>query len=320
MKKITTLAVLAASVFAASPAFAEYPERPITLIVPWSAGGGTDAVGRTIAQGLQEQLGTPVNVVNRTGAGGVVGHTAMTDADPDGYTIGLATAEITTYKSMGTSQITYQDLTAIGLVNFDASAFNVSTDSDWNDVKSALDDIKANPGKYKMSGFPVGAAYHLAFAGFLNDNGIDPQSVPVVPSQGAAPGFQELAAGGVAIVPSSLPEAVPMRQAKRVKTLAVLSDKRLDAFPDVPTIEEAIGKKAVGGTWRGIVTPKGVSDDVAQKLEVALKTVVASSEYTDFMSKRGFGVKWLPSGEFEEFMKNANESNAAVIKKLGLGQ
>jgi tripartite-type tricarboxylate transporter receptor subunit TctC len=88
----------------------------------------------------------------------------------------------------------------------------------------------------------------------------------------------------------------------------------------VPTIEEAIGKKAVGGTWRGIVTPKGVSDDVAQKLEAALKTVVASSEYTDFMSKRGFGVKWLPSGEFEEFMKNANESNAAVIKKLGLGQ
>ena len=318
--KTKLLATLAMTAAFAAPALADYPERPITMIVPWSAGGGTDAVGRTLADGLSTELGVPVNVVNRTGAGGIVGHTAMIEADADGYTIGLATAEITTYAAIGTSEIGPDGMTPIGLVNFDASAFNVHANSDWEDAAAALEAIKANPGEYKASGFPVGAAYHLAFAGFLNANGIDPKTVPVVPSQGAAPGFQELVAGGVAIVPSSLPEADSMRSAGLVKTLAVLSAERLDAYPDVPTAEEAVGTASVGGTWRGIVGPEGLDADVADKLEAALQTVYESDKFQEFMSTRGFGVRWLPSDEFGAFMTDAAASNAEVIGKLGLGQ
>jgi tripartite-type tricarboxylate transporter receptor subunit TctC len=310
----------ALALVAAGPALAEYPERPITLIVPWSAGGGTDAVGRMIAEGLSDELGTPVNVVNRTGAGGIVGHSAMIEADPDGYTLGLATAEITTYAAMGTSGIGPDDLTPLGLVNFDASAFNVHANSDWSTAEEALEAIGANPGEYKASGMPVGAAYHLAFAGFLNDNGVEPTAVVMVPSQGAAPGFQELAAGGVAIVPSSLPEAQSMRDAGLVKTLAVLSAERLDAYPDVPTAEEATGVASVGGTWRGVVGPAGLPEDVADELEGALKTVFDSEGFQDFMATSGFGVRWLPSEEFGSFMTDAAASNAEVIEKLGLGQ
>ncbi|WP_226781231.1 tripartite tricarboxylate transporter substrate binding protein [Oceaniglobus trochenteri] len=320
MKKAVLIPVVAALAAIAGPALADYPERPITLIVPWSAGGGTDAVGRMIAEGLSQELNTPVNVVNRTGAGGIVGHTAMIEADPDGYTLGLATAEITTYAAIGTSQITAEDMTPIGLVNFDASAFNVRADSAWEDAKQALDDIKANPGKYKASGFPVGAAYHLAFAGFLNQNGIDPTTVPVVPSQGAAPGFQELVADGVAIVPSSLPEAASMRDAGLVKTLAVLSADRLDAYPDVPTAEEAVGTASVGGTWRGVVGPKGLGDDVTGTVGDALAKVYESDAFQEFMANRGFGVQWLPAAEFATFMADATASNADVIEKLGLKQ
>ena len=305
---------------AASPALAEYPERPITLIVPWSAGGGTDAVGRMLAEGLSNELGSPVNVVNRTGAGGIVGHTEMIEADPDGYTLGLATAEITTYSAMGTSDIAPADLTPIGLVNFDASAFNVRADSEWANAEEALADIGENPGKYKASGMPVGAAYHLAFAGFLNDNGVDPTALVMVPSQGAAPGFQELAAGGVSVVPSSLPEAQSMRDAGLVKTLAVLSAERLDAYPDVPTAEEATGVASVGGTWRGVVGPADLPEDVADKVETALKTVYDSDAFQEFMATSGFGVRWLPSDEFGAFMSDAAESNAEVIAKLGLGE
>lgn len=299
---------------------AEYPERPITLIVPWSAGGGTDAVGRMLAAGLQENLGQPVNVVNRTGAGGIVGHTAMIEADADGYTLGLATAELTTYAAIGSSKISSSDVTAIGLVNFDASAFNISADSEWETVDQALKAISADPGKYKASGFPVGAAYHLAFAGFLADNGVDPTAITVVPSQGAAPGFQELVSGGVAIVPSSLPEAAPMRDANRVKTLAVLAAKRLDAYPDVPTAEEATGKKSVGGTWRGVVGPKGLDEATTKRLEEALAEVYQSTDFQEFMSTRGFGVNWLPASEFNQFMTDASASNANVISKLGLAK
>ncbi len=320
MKIRHILSGAALALAAASPALAEYPERPITLIVPWSAGGGTDAVGRKIAEGLSAELGTPVNVVNRTGAGGIVGHTAMIEADPDGYTLGLATAEITTYSAMGTSKIAPAQMTPIGLVNFDASAFNVRADSEWTTAEEALAEIGANPGKYKASGMPVGAAYHLAFAGFLNDNGVEPTAVVMVPSQGAAPGFQELAAGGVAIVPSSLPEAQSMRDAGLVKTLAVLSADRLAAYPDVPTAEEATGIASVGGTWRGIVGPADLPDEVADKVEDALKTVFDSESFQDFMATSGFGVRWLPSDEFETFMSDAATSNAEVIGKLGLGQ
>ncbi|RVT81552.1 tripartite tricarboxylate transporter substrate binding protein [Rhodobacteraceae bacterium CCMM004] len=317
MKRILTAVALS---LLATPALADYPERPITLIVPWSAGGGTDAVGRMIAEGLSQELGQPVNVVNRTGAGGIVGHQAMIDAEPDGYTIGLATAEITTYAAIGSSSIAATDLTPIALVNFDASAFNVNAKSEWETAADALAAIGENPGTYTASGFPVGAAYHLAFAGFLQANGIDPLAITVVPSQGAAPGFQELAAGGVDIVPSSLPEAQAMRDAGIVRTLAVLTPERLDAYPDVPTAEEATGVPAVGGTWRGIVGPAGLSDDIVATLQAAVQTTYDSDAFQTFMANRGFGVRYLPADEFGTFMTDATETNAQVISALGLQQ
>ncbi|MFD2437203.1 Bug family tripartite tricarboxylate transporter substrate binding protein [Modicisalibacter luteus] len=175
---------LLAFALSAGAAQADYPEKPIQLIVPWSAGGGTDAVARQLASGLEKELGQQVNVVNRTGGAGVVGHTAMTMAKPDGYTLGLPTAEITTYRHIGTSPISYEDLTPVALVNLDAAAFNVSADSGWDNLDAALADIKANPDQYTVSGSAPGAAYHLAFAGFLNQQGIDPNSVALVPSEG----------------------------------------------------------------------------------------------------------------------------------------
>jgi tripartite-type tricarboxylate transporter receptor subunit TctC len=130
----------------------------------------------------------------------------------------LATAELSTYYWSGTAPFTTGDVAPLGLVNLDASAFNVSASSEWADLRAALDAIAAAPaGTYKLSGMAPGAGYHLAFSGLLNAEGIDPLKVVVVPSQGAAPGFQELAAGGVQIVPSSLPEAKSMIDAGQVK-------------------------------------------------------------------------------------------------------
>jgi tripartite-type tricarboxylate transporter receptor subunit TctC len=258
--------------------------------------------------------------VNREGAGGIVGHTAMIEAEPDGYTIGLATAEITTYAAIGSSSITAEGMTPIALVNFDAAAFNINTDSPWQTVEEALADIGANPGKYLASGFPVGAAYHLAFAGFMQAHGVDPLTLTVVPSQGAAPGFQELAAGGVHVVPSSLPEAQAMRDAGRVRTLAVLSAERLASFPDVPTVEEATGTPSVGGTWRGVVGPVGLPEAVVTRLEAAVRSAYESAAFQQFMASRGFGVQFMPADEFRAFMAEATATNAEVITALGLKQ
>lgn len=297
---------------------ADYPEKPIELIVPWSAGGGTDAVARQLANGLQNELGQTVNVVNRTGGAGVVGHTVMANAKPDGYTLGLVTAEITTYRHIGSSQVSYEDLSPIAMINLDAAAFSVSAESDWNDLDSALQDIKANPNEYTVSGSAPGAAYHLAFAGFLNQQGVDPTSVSLVPSEGAAPGLQELAAGGVDFVFSSLPESESMRSAERVRTLAVFADERLDAFPDIPTAEEITGDEWAAGTWRGLIGPEGLPDDVVDTLAEAAEAVYNSDQFQEFMTNQGFGMQWEGPEGFRDFMADADENNGEIIEKLGL--
>ena len=317
--KIRTMLLAATVAAIAFPAFAAWPERPLTLVVPWAAGGGTDAVARILAAGLEKELGKPVNVVNRTGGGGVVGHTEMVNAKPDGYTIGLATAEVTTYYWSNTAPFTYEKLTPLALVNFDSAAFNVAANSPWGDLRAALDDIKNQPvGHYKLSGMAAGAAYHLAFAGLLQLEGINPKSVAVVPSQGAAPGFQELASGGVQIVPSSLPEGKAMFDAGRVKALAVMSKEVISAFPKVPTVKQAIGKDYEGGTWRGLAAPAGLPADVTARLVEATDKVANSDAYKNFLAERGFGYAFAKGPAFGTFLATQHKNNGEIMGALGL--
>lgn len=319
-KSLVLSAGLLSAMFAAGSVQAAYPEKPIQLIVPWSAGGGTDAVARQLASGLEEALGQRVNVVNRTGGGGIVGHTAMTMAEPDGYSLGLVTAEISTYRNIGTAPISYEDLAPVAMVNLDAAAFSVAADAPWSDLESVLADIEENSGAYTVSGAAPGAAYHLAFSGFLNQQGIDPNAVTLVPSEGAAPAMQEVVAGGVDFVFSSLPESESMREAGRVETLAVFANERLEAFADIPTSGEITGEPWAAGTWRGLVGPDGLPDEVVETLADATQRVYESQEFQDFMASRGFGVEWLGPQAFGDFMAEADANNAEIIDKLGLGE
>jgi tripartite-type tricarboxylate transporter receptor subunit TctC len=199
MKKLLAAAAYALLLAASSAAFAQYPQRPVQLIVPWGAGGGTDATARIIATLLEKELKQPFNVVNRTGGSGVVGHDAIAKAAPDGYTIGLITVEITMMHHVGLTPLKHTDYTPIGLVNADPAGVHVRVDSPYKSTKELLAAIKANPGKLKASGTGQGGIWHLAIAGLLKDQGIDPNALPWVPSQGAAPldGTQGSAAGSM---------------------------------------------------------------------------------------------------------------------------
>lgn len=313
-----TTAVLGIS---AGAAFAEYPEKAITLIVPWAAGGGTDAVARVLAGGMEKELGVSVNVVNKPGGGSVIGHSEMLTTKPDGYTLGFATAELATFYWAGQSQYKATDFNPIALVNFDSGAFHVSTAGEWKDVKSALEDIKSKPnGTFTVTGTATGAAYHLAFAGFLKANGVDPLAVTLVPSQGAAPGFQELAAGGASVVLSSLPEGISMMQAGKTKPLAVFAEKRIAAFPEVPTAEEATGIAFTGGTWRGVVGPQGLPDDVKKKLSDAVVKVANSEEFAKFMNDKGFGMRIMDSEGFGGFLSEQYTQIGTIMNDLGIAQ
>ena len=222
--RVLATAAAVAATFGVGQAQAAWPERPVTLIVPWGAGGGTDATARIIGSLLEKEIGQPVTVVNRTGGSGVVGHQAISSAPPDGYTIGLITVEIGMMHWQGLTDISGASYTPIGLVNSDPAGLQVRADSPYKTANELVAAIKANPGKFKASGTGQGGIWHLAIAGLLRDQKIDPSALPWVPSNGAAPGLQDMVAGGVEVAPVSLPEARSLIDAGKVRSLAVMNE------------------------------------------------------------------------------------------------
>jgi tripartite-type tricarboxylate transporter receptor subunit TctC len=302
----------------ASTALAEYPERPIALIVPWGAGGGTDATGRIIASLLQEELGQPVNVINRTGGSGVVGHTAIATAPADGYTIGVATVEIGMMHWAGLTKLTHEAYEPIALYNSDPAGILVAADSELSSVEDLFAAAAANPGDLKGSGSGQGGIWHLALAGMLNAQGLNASDVPWVPSKGSAAALQELVAGGVDVVTSSVVEASGLIDAGRVKALAVMSSDRIGAFADVPTLAEAGGSDWETAAWRGIVAPDGIPEDVKARLKEAMTNVWNSDQFIEFMNGRGFGLTYLEGDEFGEWMASSDAAFGDVMTAVGL--
>lgn len=320
MKKLVLLAGVSVltALSGVSAAIAEWPERPINLIVPAGAGGGTDVTARLLAVGLEQRLGQPVNVVNQGQGGGVVGFTSITTADPDGYTLGVI-YNFAHYSPMGQGDFDVEDMTPIGQFNFDPAGFHVRAESEWTDIKQALDDIKADPGKYDIAcGGGCGGSWPLAFATLLQEWDVDISQVRMISGQGAAAALQEMVAGGFDVVPSSVPEAGSLIDSGLVRGLAVFGTERLAAYPDIPTLEEETGLVLELGAWRGLVGPAGLPDEIVAKLKTALEEVYNSAEFQSAMTERGFGLRWRDADEFGAFMAEEEVTVRELVQVMGL--
>ncbi len=296
-----------------------WPARPITMIVPWGAGGGTDATARMIASLLEKQLGVPVPVVNRTGGSGAVGHQAIASAEADGYTIGIATLEIGSMHHQGLTTLTHEAYAPIGLYNSDPAALFVRADSPHKTVKDLLAALGASADRrFKASGSAQGGVNHLALAGMLKAAGIPVTRVAWVPSEGAAPGLQDLAADGVQIATASLPEAAALIAAGRIRPLAIFAPKRDETMKDVPTFKEASGFDWSIGSWRGVVAPKGTPDAVVSRLQAEVGKVVATPQYLEFMKSKGYATGWTPGAGFRTFMVESDKGLGATLAEVGL--
>ncbi len=298
-------------------AAAKIPNRPVQLICPWAAGGGTDRIARMVAILLEKELGQPVTVVNRTGGSGAVGHTAGATAAPDGHTITIVTVELAMMHWMGLTPLTYREFTPAALLNIDAAGVQVAATAEWKTLKELLDYVKANPGKAKASGTGKGGIWDLARAGMLKTAGIPESAMPWVPSTGAATGLQELVAGGVQVVTASLVEGRSLIEAGKVRALANMAEKRDAAFADVPTLKE-LGLNWTMGAWRGIALPKGTPPDIVAVYEKALDKIVKSKEFTDFMNAGPFGILYKPSAESGKFLAEQDEIFGVLMKEAGL--
>lgn len=293
----------------------------MTLIVPWGAGGGTDATARIVATLLEKELGQPFNVVNRTGGSGAVGHGEIASAAPDGYTIGMMTVEIAMLHWQALTRLTPQSFTPLALMNEDPPGIQVATSSPYKTAKELTDAIKLAPaGKFKASGTGQGGIWHLALVGWMQAMGLPANQVAWAASNGAAPAMQDLVAGSLDLTTCSVPEARATIEAGQARSLAIMAHARNPIFPDVPTLKETIGIDYSTSSWRGIGGPKGLPPEIAAKLTAALQKVYDSPAFKDFMTGRGFGTVWRDAGQFEAFMSQADVQMGQAMKAAGFAK
>ncbi|MDH3648856.1 MAG: tripartite tricarboxylate transporter substrate binding protein [Saprospiraceae bacterium] len=295
----------------------EYPRKPLSYLVPWSPGGMTDGTSRFMSAVLQNAIGQPVNVINRTGGGGVVGHLALAQSRPDGYTVGAVTVEITMLRHMGLTDLSYQDYTPLALLINNPAAVTVRADAPWADVGDLVAALRQNPGTYQASGTARGGIWDLARLGFLQAAGLKDSDMPWVPSQGAAPALQELIAEGVDVVTASIPEVEGLRQAGQVKTLAIMADERNPRYPNIPTLNELGIDWSIGG-WVSICAPKGLPAEVHQKLEEAVRVAANDTSFIEALENAGSTRQVLFGAPLKEFMAMQDEVNGRLMSDAGI--
>lgn len=290
----------------------DFPGRPVTLLCPWSAGGGTDRVARQIASQLERELGVPVNVVNATGGAGVTGHTRGALARPDGYTVTMITAELNMLHWRGLTNVTWRDYRPLMQVNQDDAAIFVRSDASWDSLRQLERAARESPGEITASGTAFGGVWHVALAGWLTEAGLPADAITWISMGGSAPSLQELMAGGIEVVSCSVPEARSLLDAGEIKCLGVMAEERMEALPDVPTLPEQ-GYDWTGKTWRGIAVPAGTPDDRFQVLLGALREVVQSDEYRSFLERSGFGYAARGPQEFRTALREENQAYGEIF-------
>ena len=317
---LTTVCIAAVMTVQAYAACDWKPERAVTYIVPWGAGGGTDANSRMMASLLSEKFGVPFNVVNRTGGNGVTGHSAIAKAKPDGYTIGAVTVEINTMHWVGLTELTNENISPISLVDIVPAGVTVKKDSQFKSVTEMLDYAKANPGKLTASGTAQGGIWHLALAGMLQSEGLAPDAIRWIPSKGAGPAMKELMAGGVDVVTVALSESKALIEQGELTGLGYMHTERMEALPDVPTTKEELSSGWTLAAWITLSGPEGMSEDIVCSYEAAVKEIVQMPEWAEFKASRGSTVVDMGTADLKEMMKQSDIDLGNTIKGIGLAK
>lgn len=292
-----------------------YPNGPVTVVVPYSAGGGTDLTVRAMLEAAKSDFPKNVTVDNRTGGGGAVGLSYGSHAKADGSVITAVTVELTTLPNMGTGGgVTYDQFKPILMYNSDPSVITVQASSPWKTLKDFVEYSKTN--KVQIGNSGVGAIWHLAAAGLAKE--ADTQFT-YVPFDGSTPAITSLLGGHIQAVSVSYPEVMPHVKSGELRVLAVLSDKRLDALPDVPTAKES-GYDVSIGTWRGLAVPKDTPDAVVDKLSEIFSKAIQTDSFKNFMQKSNEPITYLNSKDFESKIEKDNSEFKTLIDGLGIAK
>jgi tripartite-type tricarboxylate transporter receptor subunit TctC len=309
-------------VLSAAPVRAEYPEKAIEIVVPFVAGGGTDLIARLVADHLGKKWSQPILVVNKAGGGGVPGaRAALKEARADGYTV-LMDIHTTSSMLIGaqkTPPLTLADRKYAARIVRDPMVFAVKADAPWKTFKEFSEWVKANPGELVWSSVgPAGPSRYTAFD-WMSQIGVDPTKTKMVITPGAADSMTKLAGGHVVLAIHSVAEAHAMREAGKIKLLAVLSPARLAALPDVPTAEE---QGVIKGTrvqwWAAAAFPAATPDPIVKKWEAALAEMAKDPQFLAAAQRINMNIDYLNATETRAFVEKEVAGYTDMATAIGI--
>lgn len=318
MKRTTSFAAALAfvSVIFCTSAVAAFPDRPITVICPWTAGGGTDMILRAISKEAEKFLGQPINVINQTGSGGATGFNAIRTATPDGYSLGMITLELNSLVSQGLVLFTWKDFDPLMMINSDPAALTVRADAPYSTLRGFVDYAKAHPNEITVGNSAPGSAWHIA-AGLAAEK--TSANLRHVAFNGAQPAVTALVNGHIKAVAVSVAEVRSQVQAKNLKILGVMSSERDKIFPNVPTFKEQ-GINVEFYAWRGLFLPKGVPTENRTKIFDAYRKAFYSKEFQEFAAQASLNLSYKDSAEFAHFLDRSFKDVSAIMQQLGLAK
>jgi tripartite-type tricarboxylate transporter receptor subunit TctC len=309
-------AIGAAATLAAVPrAFAaDYPDKPITFICPWPAGGTADMTMRALCTAAARTLGQTLVVENRAGASGMLGLRALASAKPDGYTIGQIPISVARFSQLGTVPVDpLKDLSYIARTSGQTFGIVVRAEAPWKTLKEFVAAAKASPGKITYGSAGIGGATHVGMEEFALAAGVQFNHIPY---KGGAPAMQDLLGGQIDALADSSAWA-PHVKAGKLRLLATWGEKRTQDFPEVPTLKEQ-GFDVVVDAPNGIGAPKGLDPAVEKRLREAFKLAAASPEFTAACDKIDAPLMYLDGPDYEKYVAATYRKETMLIERLKL--
>ncbi|MDQ0587821.1 Bug family tripartite tricarboxylate transporter substrate binding protein [Variovorax paradoxus] len=302
LARMVLLSCLGLAPLAALAADTGFPSRPVTLVIPFPPGGATDVNGRVIAQRLGKELGQPVVIENRGGAGTVIGASYVSKAAPDGYTLLISSGTTFTVNPAIRPNLPYDPVKGfepIGLAGRVGLILLANSEVPVQTVKQFVDYVKASPGKYSYASYGTGTTSQFAGETILHAAGL---KMTHVPYKGSAPAMTDLMGGQVPFSIDTVSAAVPQLKSGKIKAIAVTTAKRSALLPDVPTMAESGYPEVNTDTWLVLVAPKGLPADVKAKLEKALAATMADADTRAKLSAQGLEPGYSNSAAVSELI------------------
>ena len=301
------------AVLAIASAAAAFPTKPVELTVLFGAGSAADLLARKLAELAAKDLGQPVPVVNRTGAGGAIGYTHVKGQPADGHAVVWNSNSISTAYHAGNMKLDYTAFAGIAALTSEPVSLAVKADAPWKDLRELLAHAKANPGHVRVGNSGRGSFTHLVAVALENRAGIKLTHVPFGRELAVTTVLGDKIEASVQL-PAEIMTQVTGRQ---VRVLAVTGDKRLASLPDVPTFKES-GVDVTMALWRGVAAPAGTPAAAITRLERAFTQAAQGGEFREFATRVGAVVEVRGARDFDAFMARDDREIAALMEQIGL--